>query len=84
MTTTLEVIVSPEDDAELRRVSFTNFGAEPREIEITSYAELALAPPAAEAAHPVFSNLFVQTESAAHLDALLATRRSRAPDEPSL
>ncbi|MGH7357699.1 MAG: GH36-type glycosyl hydrolase domain-containing protein, partial [Candidatus Rokuibacteriota bacterium] len=84
VTTTLEVIVSPEDNAELRRVSLTNFGAEPREIEITSYAELVLAPPAAEAAHPVFSNLFVQTESAPHLDALLATRRRRAPEEPSL
>ncbi len=81
LTTTLEVVVSPEDNAELRRVSLTNFGAEAREIEITSYAELVLAPAAAEAAHPVFSNLFVQTESAAHLDALLATRRPRAPEE---
>jgi cyclic beta-1,2-glucan synthetase len=84
VTTTLEVVVSPEDNAELRRVSLTNFGAAAREIEITSYAEIALAPPAAEAAHPVFSNLFVQTESAPHLDALLATRRPRAPEEPTV
>jgi cyclic beta-1,2-glucan synthetase len=84
VSTTLEVVVSPEDNAELRHVSLTNFGAEAREIEITSYAELALAPPAAEAAHPVFSNLFVQTESAPQLDALLATRRPRAPEELSV
>jgi cyclic beta-1,2-glucan synthetase len=81
ITTTLEVIVSPEDNAELRRVSLTNLGAHAREIEVTSYAELVLAPPAAEAAHPVFSSLFVQTESAAHLDALLATRRPRSAEE---
>ena len=37
-------------------------GARPREIEVTSYAEIVLAPPAADAAHPAFSNLFVETE----------------------
>jgi cyclic beta-1,2-glucan glucanotransferase len=84
ITTTLEVLVSPEDDAELRRVSVTNLGARTREIELTSYAELVLAPPAADAAHPAFSNLFVQTESVTHLGALLATRRVRSPTEPSV
>ena len=33
-----------------------------RTIEMTSYAEVVLAPPAADALHPAFSNLFVQTE----------------------
>jgi len=42
--TTLEVLVSPEDDAEIRRVSLTNVGSDAREIELTSYAELVLAP----------------------------------------
>ena len=40
LTTTLDVIVSAEDDAEVRRVSITNSGSRPRDIEITSYAEL--------------------------------------------
>ena len=31
-------------------------------IEVTSYAEVVLAPAAADALHPAFSNLFVQTE----------------------
>jgi cyclic beta-1,2-glucan synthetase len=84
LTTTLEVLVSPEDDAEIRRVSVTNLGARTREIEVTSYAELVLAPPAADAAHPAFSSLFVRTESIAARDALLATRRVRAPTEPSV
>ncbi len=78
---TLEVIVSPEDDAEVRRVSLTNFGARTREIEVTSYAEVVLAPPASDAAHPAFSNLFVQTSFVPELNALLATRRPRSHGE---
>ena len=84
ITTTLEVLVSPEDDAEMRRVSVTNLGARAREVEVTSYAELVLAPPAADAAHPAFSSLFVHTESIPARDVLLATRRVRAPTEPSV
>ena len=82
ITTTLEVVVSPEDDAEIRRVTLMNLGAQAREIELTSYCELVLAPAAADAAHPAFSNLFVQTESVPELDTLLATRRPRAAGDP--
>ena len=84
ITTTLEVIVSPEDDAEVRRVTLTNLGSKIREIEVTSYAEVVLAPPAADAAHPAFSNLFVQTSFVPELDALLVTRRPRAGSEPPI
>jgi len=81
ITTTLQVIVSPEDDAEVRRVSLTNLGAKSRDLELTSYAEVVLAPPMADAAHPAFSNLSVQTECVPALDTLLATRRPRSRDE---
>jgi cyclic beta-1,2-glucan synthetase len=84
ITTTLDVLVSPEDDAEVRRVSVMNLGARTREIELTSYAEVVLVPPAADAVHPAFSNLFVQTECVPELDVVLATRRPRSPDEPRL
>ena len=84
IATTLEVVVSPEHDAEVRRVSITNLGLRTQEIELTSYAEIVLAPPAADAAHPAFSNLFVQTEFAAELGALLATRRPRSQGEPQV
>jgi len=82
--TCLEVIVSSEDDAEVRRVSLTNHGARTREIEVTSYAEVVLAPAAADASHPAFSNLFVQTEIVPERDALLATRRRRSPEEAEI
>jgi cyclic beta-1,2-glucan synthetase len=79
ITTTLEVAVSPEDDAEVRRVSISNLGNRTREIELTSYAEIVLAPDAADAAHPAFSKMFVQTEFEVGVGALLATRRPRSP-----
>ncbi|HKP30422.1 MAG TPA: glucoamylase family protein, partial [Gemmatimonadales bacterium] len=84
ITTRLEVIVSSEDDAEVRRVSITNHGARAREIEVTSYAEIVLAPPTADAAHPAFSNLFVQTESIRERSTLLATRRPRSAEEAAV
>src|SRR5437868_12546989 len=65
----------------MRRVSLTNHGTRTREIDVTSYAEVVLAEPEADAAHPAFSNLFVQTEALPELDALLATRRARSADE---
>ena len=76
-----EVSVSPEDDVELRRVSVTNRGRTRRTIELTSFAEVVLAPPAADTAHPAFSNLFVQTELVRARQAILCTRRPRSPDE---
>ncbi|HEX3847114.1 MAG TPA: glucoamylase family protein, partial [Steroidobacteraceae bacterium] len=84
ITTTLEIVVSPEDDVEVRRLSIANSGHRDREIEVTSYSELALAPPAADASHQTFSKLFVQTEYLAKRSMLLATRRKRAPDEPDI
>ena len=81
ITTSLEVVVSAEHDAEVRHVSITNLGSRAREIELTSYAEVVLAPPAADAAHPAFSKLFVETEFVEDVGVLLATRRGRSPGD---
>jgi len=81
IATGLTIVVSAEHDAEIRRVTLTNLGSHERQIELTSYAEIALAPQAADAAHPAFQNLFVQTEFAPEIGALLATRRPRSGDE---
>src|SRR5205085_8888970 len=83
ITTTLDIAVSPESDAEVRRVSMFNNGTRPREIEVTSYSELALARQADDVAHPAFGKLFVSTEFVPELGAILATRRRRsAGDTP--
>jgi cyclic beta-1,2-glucan synthetase len=81
LTTTMEVLVSGEDDSEVRRMSLTNSGHRVRQIELTSYAELVLTTPATDNAHTAFSKMFVQTEYLTEFGALVATRRQRSPDE---
>ena len=82
LTTTMDVLVSGEDDGEVRRLSLINSGRRPREIELTSYAEVVLTTPAADVAHPAFAKMFVQTECLAEFGALIATRRPRSHEEP--
>lgn len=79
-----EISVSPEDDIELRRLHITNTTRMNRILEITSYAEVVLAPAATDSLHPAFSNLFVQTEILENKQAILCTRRSRENAEPSV
>jgi len=76
-----EITVSPEDDVEIRRVTLTNQSSRLRHIEVTSYAEVVLAPLNADLAHRSFSNLFVQTEILPERQAILCTRRPRTPGE---
>ncbi|HEY6985612.1 MAG TPA: glucoamylase family protein, partial [Rhodanobacteraceae bacterium] len=76
-----QIVVSPEDDIELRRVRITNRARVERTIEITSYAEVVLASAVGDSLHPAFGNLFVQTEILADRDAVLATRRRRSSED---
>ncbi len=78
------MLVSAEDDAEVRRVSIANLGNGVREIDVTSYAELVLASHADDVAHPAFMKLFVSTEYLATQNTLLATRRRRSPGEQEI
>jgi cyclic beta-1,2-glucan synthetase len=78
----LEVSVSSEDDVEVRRLSLTNRSDRVREIEITSYVEVALIQPAEDLAHPAFGKLFLETECRPDHASLLCGRRRRSPDEP--
>lgn len=83
ISTELEVCVPPDRNAELRRLTLTNTGSEARVIEVTSYVEVALAPRAADDAHPAFSKLFVQTEFEEEQECVLANRRPRDAKEHS-
>jgi cyclic beta-1,2-glucan synthetase len=84
LATRMTVLVSAEHDAEIRRVTLTNTGRTARSIELTSYAEVVLAPLAADIAHPAFSSLFVQTEFVPGIGAILATRRPRSAGEAAV
>jgi cyclic beta-1,2-glucan synthetase len=76
-----EIAVSPEDDIELRRVRITNRAHTRRAVDVTSYAEVVLAQPAADDLHPAFSNLFVRTEIIRPQRAILCSRRPRSRGE---
>src|SRR5450432_738126 len=77
-----EIVVSSEDDVEMRRIHISNRSRRKRYLEVTSYAEVVLTTAAADAAHPAFSNLFVQTEILPQRDAILCTRRPRGAGDP--
>ena len=75
------IVVSPEDDVELRRVHITNRSRKKRILEVTSYAEVVLNNQNADVAHTAFSNLFVQTEIVEQRNAIICTRRPRSENE---
>jgi len=79
--THLEIVVSPEDDIEMRRLHITNRTGRRKAIDITSYAEVVLTPGIADALHPAFSNLFVQTEIQQSRNAIFCTRRPGSVEE---
>jgi cellobiose phosphorylase len=75
-----EIIVSPEDDVEIRRITLHNHNSESVLIEVTSYCEVVIADPASDNHHSAFSNLFVQTEIDESQKAIFCTRRPRSQD----
>lgn len=79
--TVTEVVVSPEDNAEIRLVTIVNQTSEVRDIEATSYYELVLAPHKSDLAHPAFNKMFIETESIPDKNAIIAFRRLRSPDD---
>lgn len=79
--TLTEIVVSSGDNAEIRRLTFTNHGNEACVLEISSYYELVLAHHGADVAHPAFSNLFIRTEFVPELNCLIANRRPRSEND---
>jgi cyclic beta-1,2-glucan synthetase len=78
--TETEIVVSPEDDVEIRRITLINRSARTRHLTLTSYVELSMAPHGADLQHPAFNKLFIQTEAVPQHQTLLAYRRSRGED----
>jgi len=81
LETKTEIVVSPEDDVEMRRIKISNRSTKTRILDITSYTEIVLASQASDESHPAFSNLFVQTEIVPEQSAIFSTRRSRSEKE---
>src|SRR5207247_7311837 len=81
IATYTELTVCSENRAEVRRVTLTNHDSRPHDLDLTSYAEVVLAPHAADLAHPAFGKLFLETEWVPDSHALLCRRRPRSPEQ---
>ncbi len=77
----LSCFVNPLDGAALHLLEIANRSNRERVIEAASYFELALGGQKADAAHPAFRNLFIQTERTSK-NILCARRRPRDGNDP--
>ncbi len=73
----MEIIVSAEDNVEIRKLKISNHSSSSRRLDLTSYLEPVLARDQDDAAHLSFSKLFLETEFVRSRDALLIKRRKR-------
>jgi hypothetical protein len=73
-----EIVVSPEDDIELRRVRITNRSRAGARSRSRATPKSSWSRAIADALHPAFSNLFVQTEIIRERHAILCTRPAAA------
>lgn len=77
----MEVIVAPEQDVEIRRVTLTNESDQPRRLGLASYGEVVLAASGADGRHPAFAKLFVESEYLPEIATLLFRQRPRSAAE---
>lgn len=80
----MEIAVSPDQDLEVRRLTLSNQGEERKTVEITSYAEVVLAPHTADLRHPAASGLFVESRIDRKARAVISRRRPGALEEQEL
>ncbi len=81
ITSQMQLVVSPEDDVEVRMLRISNRSPHPRRIRVASYAEVILSTQDADRRHPVFDEMFVESSFDARLGALAFERRPRSPSE---
>jgi cyclic beta-1,2-glucan synthetase len=81
ITSTMEVTVAPDDPVEIRRIHLHNHHERARNLRLTSYGEVILAPQAADTRHPAFNKLFIESEFVPELNLQIFTRRPRSSQE---
>ncbi|MCY7369760.1 MAG: hypothetical protein LH479_02545, partial [Polaromonas sp.] len=74
---TTTVLVSPEDDIELRTLTLHNRLDEEMSLDVVSCFEAVLADARADETHPAFSNLFIDTHWRPEWRALIVSRKPR-------
>ncbi len=76
-----EITIAPHADVEIRRLTLTNQTPQPRNLRLTSYAEVVLTDEVADQRHQAFAKLFVESEYVSEVNALLFRRRPRSAKE---
>ena len=84
ITSTMEVTVAADDPLEIRRIHLHNNSDFSRNLRLTSYGEVILAPQAADARHPAFNKLFIESEFVPELNLQIFTRRPRSNHESTV
>lgn len=78
------IAIAADDDVEIRQVNITNHGDAARQLALTSYAEMVLAPQSADRRHPAFNKLFIESEYIPKENLLLFRRRPRSANEKAV
>jgi cyclic beta-1,2-glucan synthetase len=81
---TLNIGVVDDLPVEIRHYRIENLSDDRRRLDVTSYLEWVLGSPEADACHPAFSKLFVETRFDADRNAILAQRRPRSSQDAPL
>ncbi len=74
----MEITVPPGDDLEVRMVSLTNYSDHRRRLKLISYGEVVMSSRETDRRHPAFNKLFIESEYASEVNALLFKRRPRS------
>jgi len=73
----LEIMIAPDENLDVRRLSIVNEGLKGQHITLTSFAEVVLAPVAEDERHPAFCKMFVGSRDERSIDGVSFVRRSR-------
>jgi cyclic beta-1,2-glucan synthetase len=84
LITDMEIIVSTDDDIEIRQLRITNRSDKPRTILVASYAEVILSEQARDRRHPVFNTLFIESSFDEDMQGLIFSRRRTSPQEKTI
>jgi len=83
ISTHMVVSLDADHNFEIRKITLTNHGNEEKQLEVTSYMEVADDTHMAEISHPAFNKLFLESEYIKEQDIFLTKRRQRKePDNP--
>lgn len=80
---TTNIIVSPDDPVEIRRLEIKNNGIQEKTLEITNYFEPVLSKPMQDYSHMAFNNLFLTFDKLSD-DNILIKRKKRATNESDM